>query len=262
MSDTTEQDARQALATEPSFTEPANPPATETAPAPGQEQPPPADSTTVKPDPKADPKADPRDRAIRQMAFEQRETRRQLQAARDELERIHPRDPNAPPAPADIERMVQERAQALIEHRETQGRTEAAIAAGNAAYPDFTERCNELASMGAADNPAFMSTIWKIPDGHKVIVELAGNPADAARILKLPPVDLALELAGLAQRISAAPSAAPAPAPAPERATSRAPPPITPLATAARTEVNPETMSEAAFQVWWNKQTRARSRPG
>ena len=259
MSDTTEHDARQAAATEPSATEPAVPPATtETAPAPGQEQTPPAESTAATPDAKADPKGDPRDRAIRQLAFEQRETRRQLQAAREELERLHPRDPNAPPAPAELDRIVEERARALIEQRETQGRTEAAIAAGNAAYPDFTERCNELAAMGAADNPAFMSTIWKIPEGHKVIAELAGNPADAARILKLPPVDLALELAGMAARISAAP----APAPAPAKATSRAPPPITPLATAARTEVNPETMSEAAFQAWWNKQPRARSRPG
>ncbi len=251
-------DARTAAATEPSATEPTTTitttPATSReervsdtttiAPEPGTEQDPPAE------DPKADttPKPDPRDRAIRQMAFDLRETRRQAAAAQAALDKLQPRDPKAPPTQADFDRQVQQRAEALVAQRETAAKSEAWIAAGNTDYADFTERCNALADMGAAENQAFMQTIGKLPGGHKVVAELAADPAEAARILKLAPIDLALELAGLSQRIAAKP-ATPKP-------TTQAPPPIRPLATAARAELNPDRMEPAEFQKWWNKKTR------
>lgn len=246
MSDTTTDDARQAAATEPSATEPVTTPVTETAPPPGGEQ------TASDQEPKAEttpPPPDPRDRAIRQLAFEQRETRRQLAAAREQLDRLAPRDPNTPPSQAEFDRVVAERAELLVAQRETQARNDAWISKGNADFADFTARCNAVADMGAGENTAFMAAIARVPDGHKVIAALADNPAETTRILKLPPIDLALEVAALAHRASTA--AAPAPRP-----TSQAPSPIRPLATAARAEPNPERMSEAEFQTWWNKRTR------
>jgi hypothetical protein len=254
MSDTTsrDNDARQAAATEPSQTEPDTQPVNDAAPG--------AETTTEtldeakKPDPTAKPTPDQRDQAIRQMAFEARETRRQLQAAREQIERnAPPHDPNAPPSPADVERLVEQRAQAIIDQRAQAEATQTWVAAGNAAYPDFTERCNELASMGAAENPAFMAAIGRVQDGHKVIAELASDPAETARILKLPPVDLAIAVATMSHKIAAAP-------PPPPKPTTQAPPPIRPLATAARAEVNLSNLDGAAFRSAFLKQFNSGSR--
>jgi hypothetical protein len=257
VTDTTISDAKQAAATEPSATEPATPavprttkPATDkTAPPPGPEQDPPTEDQKAE----APPKPDPRDLAIRRLAFEQRETRRQLKEAQERLAQAQPKDPNAPPSQADIDRQVEERAQAIIERREQAARDEEWQASGQSAYPDFTERCNILADIGAGENPAFMAAIRRLPEGQKVIAELAENPAEATRILKLSPVDLALELAGISNRIAAPEPAAPVLEPKP---TTKAPPPIRPIAPAARAEPDPSRMSSEEYQKWWNKRTR------
>lgn len=245
MNDTELDDAKQAAATEPSVTEPATSPATETtAPAPGTEQSPPTQGQKTD-----EPKTpDPRDRAIRQLAFEQRETRRRLREAEERLALAHPVDPNAPPSPADLDRQVEERAAALVQQREQSAKTEAWVAAGNAEYPDFTLRCNELADMGG-NTPAFVTAIGKLPGGHKVIAELAADPAEAVRILQLPPIEMAVELAGISHRIATAP-------PPPPKATTNAPPPIKPITAVSRAEVNPDNMTSEQYQAWWNKHTR------
>jgi hypothetical protein len=139
-----------------------------------------------------------------------------------------------------------------VEQRENQAKTEAWIARGNADFPDFTERCNQLADMGAGDNPTFMQAVGELPDGHKVLANLAENPAETARILKLPPVRMALELATLSHRIAAAPPPAPKP-------TSQAPPPIRPIQTTSRAEVRLESLEGDDFLHAWNKKTKGRA---
>lgn len=245
MSETTDVDAGQAAATEPSATETqTTQPETRTDPAPG------AETTTPPPEEKPieKPALDPKDREIRRLAFEQREARRQLAAANEQLERIQPRDPNAPPSPEQYQRDIEVQAQKLIEQREIRERTETAIAAGNAEYPDFNERCNQVAQMGAAENAAFMGTIWKLPAAPAVIAQLSENPAETARILSLPPLDLALELAAMSHRITATPAPTPAPKP-----TTQAPPPIRPLATQARTETRLEDLDGDAYLEAYRK---------
>lgn len=254
MTDTALSDARQAAATEPSATEPAPLPAKDDAPAPGTEQTPPTDAKPADEKPKPDPK----DLAIRRLAFEQRETQRQLKATREALERAQPaKDPNAPLTQADIDRLVDERAEAKLAAREQTAKNEAWVAAGNADYPDFTEKCNVLADIGAGDNPAFMAAIGKLPAGHKVVAELAADPAEATRILKLSPVELALELAGISTRIAVATAPEPKAEPVLVPVT-KAPPPIRPLAAAAtaRTDKRPEDMSSDEYQAYWNKRSR------
>lgn len=245
MSDTTAtDDARQAAATEPSQTEPETSPetTTETAPPPGTEQTPPADAKPER------TKEELAERALRRTFIEQRETERRLRLVQEQLARLQPpREPGAPPSPEEFDRAVQERAEALNQQRAQAEATQTWVAAGNAAYPDFTERCNELASMGAAENPAFMAAIGRVTDGHKVIAELAADPAETARLLKLPAVDLAIAVASMSHRIAAAP-------PPPPRQTTQAPPPIRPLATAARAEVNLSNLDGAAFRSAFLKQ--------
>lgn len=247
MSETTTTDVREASATEPSATETQiDPqPATRTDPAPG------AETTTPEPESKplpGKPHLDFKDKEIRRIAEEQRETRRQLRVAQEQLERIQPRDPNAPPSPEQYQRDIEVQAQKLIEQREIRERTETAIAAGNAEYPDFNERCNQVAQMGAAENAAFMGTIWKLPAAPAVIAQLSENPAETARILSLSPIDLALELAAMSHRITATPAPTPAPKP-----TTQAPPPIRPLATQARTETRLEDLDGDAYLAAYRK---------
>ena len=192
------------------------------------------------------PTPDARDRAIRQLAFEQRETRRQLAAARAQLERLQPRpDPSAPAAPADVERLIEERAAALVEQRAQAAKSQAWVASGEKEYPDFTERCNALADMGAAENKTFLAAIGELDAGHKVVAELANDPAEATRILALSPVKMALALAKLEDSLARKPAPAPKPV-------SAAPAPIKPIASTARAEVTPDKMTPEQYQRWWN----------
>lgn len=248
-SQTSDHDARQAAATEPSRTEPeTSPETTETAPPPGTEQPAPDEAK-----PPERTKEELAERALRRTFVEARETERKLRLAQEQLERLKPpRDPNAPPSQEEFDRAVEQRAAAMLEQRETATRSEAWIAKGNAEYPDFTERCNDLANLGAGENPAFMAAIGRLDNGHKVIADLAANPGETARILRLPAVDLAIELAGIGHRIATAPPPAAKP-------TTQAPPPIRPLATTARAEVRPENMDSDEFQIYYNKKTRGRA---
>lgn len=245
MSDTTNDDATQGASED----EAASQPATTTAPAPGTEQ-----STPTEDDQKpAEPlKPDPRDRAIRQLAFEAREAKRQAAEARHALEQAVPRDPTAPPSQADLERIIEERVAQAIDLRDQQAKSEAWIAKGNVEYPDFTERCNALAAMGAGSNPAFMASIAKLPDGQKLIAELSTNAGEADRILRMQPVDMAVELAMMSQRIASNPTP-------PPRPTTQAPPPIRPITGSARAEPDPSKMDGDEYLAYFRKQRAAKS---
>lgn len=244
MSETTTDDATQGAPQGDTAPQPA----TETAPPPGTEQ-----ATPTEPQTAAEPpKPDPRDRAIRQMAFEARENKRQLQAATEALAKLNPPDPNAPPTQAELDRLVDQRATVLVEQRETQARSTAWIAAGNADFPDFTERCNTLADLGAGSNAAFMAAVSKIGAAHKVVAELASNPGEAVRVLALPPVDMAVELAAMSYRIGAAQP--------PPKPTTQAPPPIRPITGTARAEPDPSKMDGDEYLRWFREQrVKARS---
>ena len=197
--------------------------------------------------------ADEMKEAVKRMAFDMREARRQAAHYKEQLERITPKpEPGAAPTATDMDRMITERAEALIQSREGAARTESWQAAGTAEYPDWTERCNQLADLGAGDNKAFLHAVTAIPNGHKLVSELSENPAEAIRVLRLPPIEMAIALAGMGQRLSGGS----APAATPAAPVSRAPPPIKPITATARPEVNMEKMSEAEFQTYWNKRTR------
>ena len=101
--------------------------------------------------------------------------------------------------------------------------------------------------MGAGSNQTFMSAVAKIPAGHKVVAELAANPAEADRVLRLPPVDMAVELAVMAQRLAVTTPPTPKP-------TTAAPPPIRPLTGTARAEADPSTMDGDEYLAWYRKQ--------
>ena len=227
--------------------ETASQPENQTAPAPGTEQAPAEQAAKPADDkPAPDPEKTKQDRAIRQAAYEAREAKRQVAFYREELKRLQPAaDPNAPPTPADMDRIVNERAEQLVRQREEQTRSSAWIAAGQSEFSDFDERCNQLADMGAAESRPFLAAIGKVPNGHKVIAKLAAEPSEAVRILALSPVDMAVELTLMSKDIAATPAAAPKP-------TTQAPPPIKPIGGSARAVVDPSEMSGDEFLKHYN----------
>lgn len=127
---------------------------------------------------------------------------------------------------AEIDRMVNERASVLAAQQTYTTRLNKMAASGTAEYGvnDFNDKCNIVASLGG-ERPEFMSIITDpdlMPEGHKVIGQLADNPEEAIRILSLPPVQMAAALTRFADAKLA--KAAPA-----AKVISSAPKPITPI---------------------------------
>ena len=217
-----------------------------------------ADATAAKevadPDPAKPTPADELKETVKRMAYEMREARRQTAAYKEQLDRLTPKpEPGAAPTAVDMDRMITERAEALIQRREGDARTQSWQAAGTAEYSDWNERCNQLADMGGAENPAFIQAVTTIPGGHRIVAELSENPAEMVRLLRMPTIEMAIALAGMGQRLSG--SSTPVAAAVP---ISRAPPPIKPIQATARAEVNLDKMSESEFQAAWNKRTRGK----
>lgn len=131
---------------------------------------------------------------------------------------------NRAAAPANTDDDVERRAAALLDQRALQNRVNAWAEAGNRDFKDdFNERCNLVASMGPP--PEFMTIVTDpdiVKEGHKVVAELADDPEEAQRILSLPPVKMAIELARIGERVSK--PAAPAPKPI-----SKIPAPVSPV---------------------------------
>jgi len=202
-----------------------------------------------------------------QLTKARREAEREAAALKIELERYKTGNQSKPAdgatetpertterqPPDDV--VIQQRAEQLYRQRLYQERVNSTLSAGNKDYPDFTERCNVVASLGAGDNPTFMEIVTDpmiVPDGHKVIASLADDPNEAARILALPPVAMSAELARYAARVDtpAKPNGKAAPA------VSKAPPPIKPLTGSAKASDEPS--SDDSDDEWFRKRAAQR----
>ncbi len=142
------------------------------------------------------------------------------------------------PSQAELQQYVRAEAARMAEQREMQLKLSSFDNAGRSAYPDFVDRCNTLASLGAAENPIFMQTITAMDDGHKVVAQLAENPQKAIEILSLPPISMAVALARFAHQ-------APRPPPV-----SKAPSPVRPIHGQAHVDPDASKMSDAE---WFRK---------
>lgn len=140
---------------------------------------------------------------------------------------------------SEVERLADQRA----EQREFQRKVSEWDAAGRKEFPDFVDRCNAVANMGASERPEFMRIVAETVDGHKIVAHLADNPEEAVRILSLPAHRMALEIG----RLSAVP---PKPKPV-----SAAPEPIKPLGSPAGGKAN--SLSDDASTSDWMKARQA-----
>lgn len=194
------------------MTDPANIPEPTPTLAAEPDPAPPADPAPT-PDPAPEPEPDPapqgakpdwRDRRIAQLTARLREAQAQPKPAAPAV------DPSpAPPAgdPAEFRRQVQSEAARLSQQNAfTQACTDTA-AAGRLAFPDFDARVGQLTQLvdqsdvtSVQQYNTLVSAAIETGQGAALIHRLGGDLNEASRLLSLPPIKLAVELARMADR--------------------------------------------------------------
>ena len=133
---------------------------------------------------------------------------------------------------ADIDKMVNQRAEALTAMQAHNKRADEIYQAGKKDIPDFQDVVDTLGHMGAfydaANRPtSLLETVAEMPDAHKILAELAKDPEHTTRLLEMPVVKQVLEISKIQQKI-AAPKKTPV---------SSAPDPISPLSAKGKSEL-------------------------
>jgi hypothetical protein len=184
----------------------------------------------------------------------------ELDAMRRAITQPPPEPQAIPQTPEELERLVEARADAKAAQAAAKAAHEANLArvqtfhkAGQAAFTDWNERCQNLMEMGA--DPAFAELLVEIPDGAKVAAALSDDPEEMERIAALKSERWrAIALGRYAATLEAKP--------APELRTSRAPAPIAPIAArGTRVAFNEYRETDAdALVDYYRKQQQERRR--
>lgn len=154
---------------------------------------------------------------------------------------------------ADLDALVTRRAAELSAQQAFKQKTDSLLSQGRAEFKDFDERCNLIAEIGGNDRADFLPLVTELPDSHKILAQMADNPAEARRILSAPGPLMAIELTKFAMN-----AAKPAP-----KQISSAPKPITPIDGTAKP--NDELSEDDSDEAWFRKrqaQIDARKRAG
>lgn len=124
---------------------------------------------------------------------------------------------------------------------------------GQAEYPDFDEAVRALNAVGWGNRPDALAMLTSLPDAHRAYRALAENLDNAGRVLSLPPMQMAMELArmshtGAPQNPAATPPAAAQNGPGPLPQVTQAPAPIRPVGGTTRAPDRPlDKVSMAEF---------------
>lgn len=114
---------------------------------------------------------------------------------------------------------------------------------GTKKFPDFEQSVQQLKLVGAEENPAFYEAAVSLNQAPTVLHHLGKNPDEAARILAMPPMRMAQELARLEGKLL---SNAP-------RTVSKAPKPITPIDGGTLRSGDTEPSDEDDMKTWLAK---------
>lgn len=147
-----------------------------------------------------------------------------------------PQAASSGPSQAEINAMATAEARKMVAQQQFDESCNKMYDQGVKEFPDFQQKLNTYSMLGGMP-PAFMEAVASLPDGHKVLHSLANNPDEARRVMSLPPMRMAIEVAQAAGRLKVA--ALPTP--------SNAPAPITPVHGSAKGSVdfyNKETPTE------------------
>lgn len=219
--------------------EPAHQPA-ETSTAPGTEQPAAAQPT----EPQLEkPKNDWVQRRIDQLTREKHEEKRQREALEARLRELQPTTEatTAQPMTAD---QVRAEATRLIAQEKFDAACNKVFDAGKTEFPDWDASLRTFQMLGGASQD-FLEAVTSMDAGHKVLHHLGQNPEEAERLLSLPPLRMALELARLESTVG---QAKPAPV-------SQAPAPISPVG-GKSAPVEPQEFASTEDYIAWRRRNR------
>lgn len=246
--------------------EPVAEPVNNAPPAPGTEAPPippaepaaPAATEPTKPEKPADPpwfvkRLNQQNAKIGDLSRQNEQLMALLRAANGAPAAEPPADPGTAPAPAvpqspaDIDRLVNDRAAQIAAKSAFDEACNTAYEAGKSEFKDFEEAVGTLGAVGALGNQSFLEAATGLPDAHKVLHHLGKNPDDAVRISTLPPIAMAAELGRLSASLGA---------PKPPPPVSKAPDPIVPVVGGSVRVDGAPTSDDMHEWVKWRQQNR------
>lgn len=212
----------------------------ETSTAPGTEQP---AKATEQPQ-QEKPKNDWVQRRIDQLTREKHEEKRQREALEARLRDLQPDATTTTAQPMTADQIRAEAAR-LVAQEKFDAACNKVFDAGKTEFQDWDTSLRTFQMLGGA-SPEFLEAVTSMDAGHKVLHHLGQNPEEAERLLSLPPLRMALELARLETTVG---QAKPAPV-------SKAPAPISPVG-GKSAPVEPEEFASTADYVAWRKRNRS-----
>lgn len=215
----------------------AETPATEPAPETGTEQE--TQPEEEAPKPKHKPWFQER---IDQVTREKYDAIRRAEAAEALADRLSKGEATEATPPADFKAAVQQEAAKLAEQQAFNAKCDTIYSSGSSEFgPEWDSTLANFGMLGGLNQP-FLEAVTQLPDAHKVLHQLGSDMDTAARIMSLPPIAMAVELARLsAKPVKTAP-------------VSKAPPPITPLDGAGSPGGGEPDPSNTAAWIKWREE--------
>lgn len=119
--------------------------------------------------------------------------------------------------------------------------------AGKAAHPDFDQAVQQMAQItDLSQRKDFLEAVTSLPNAHDVYYHLGKNPDEAAHVLSLPPVRMAIEIANISAKVGR---------PKPQ---SKAPAPVTPIKPASIP--SGELSDDLPLDEWMRRRNEAKSK--
>lgn len=146
----------------------------------------------------------------------------------------------------DVQALARQEAAKMLAEKTFNDQCNAVYSAGKAEFQDFDQSVANLQMVGA--NREFLELATTTDAGHKLIHHLGSDLDEAARILSLPPVQMARELTKLEMKLSQPVS----------KPVSKAPEPIKPIGTGKATS---EGLSDdLPIEEWMRREREMRNR--
>lgn len=195
-------------------------------------------------------------RRIDQLTREKYEERRQREALEATLasmrtagtESTETSSVQSQPTQAEIDARVQQAAREQLKVQQFNDACNRAYEAGKKEFKDFDDSLRNFGMLGGLPQE-FLEIASTMPDGHKVLYALGKNPEEASRVLSLPPLQMAMELARVSDKVTKQPT----------KAVSGAPAPIQPVdGTAKGSSEPPENIND--WMRWRNENRRKATR--
>lgn len=185
------------------------------------------------------PKNDWVQRRIDQLTREKHEEKRQREALEQQLRQYQQTSEQPKQVTAEE---IRAEARRLIQQEKFDSACNKVFDAGKAEFSDWDSSLKTFQLLGGA-SPEFLEAVTEMDAGHKVLHHLGQNPEVAERLLSLPPLRMALELARLESAVG---QAKPKPV-------SNAPAPINPIGGRSAPVEPPEFATTAEQIAWWKK---------